>query len=83
VLSDSHIRSTGISRPKLKSLRDLARRSVAGEVPALAAARRMTDDEIVERLIAVHGIGRWSAEMFLMFRLGRYLWETLNKVSNQ
>ena len=71
VLSDARIRSAGISRPKLKSLRDLARRTVAGEVPTLAAARRMTDAEIVERLVAVHGIGRWSAEMFLMFRLGR------------
>ncbi len=70
-LSDARIRSAGISRPKLKSLRDLARRSMAGEVPTLAAARRMTDAEIIERLIAVHGIGRWSAEMFLMFRLGR------------
>ena len=56
--------------PSCKSLRDLARRTVAGEVPTLAAARRMADAEIVERLIAVHGIGRWSAEMFLMFQLG-------------
>ena len=71
VLSDQRIRSAGISRPKLKSLRDLARRSEAGEIPTLAAARRMTDAEIVERLVAVHGIGQWSAEMFLMFRLGR------------
>jgi 3-methyladenine DNA glycosylase/8-oxoguanine DNA glycosylase len=70
-LSDARIRGAGISRPKLKSLRDLARRAAAGEVPTLAAARRMSDGEIVERLIAVHGIGRWSAEMFLMFRLGR------------
>jgi 3-methyladenine DNA glycosylase/8-oxoguanine DNA glycosylase len=70
-LSDARIRGAGISRPKLKSLRDLARRAAAGEVPTLAAARRMGDAEIVERLIAVHGIGRWSAEMFLMFRLGR------------
>lgn len=70
-LCDARIRGAGISRPKLKSLRDLARRSVAGEVPTLAAARKMTDAEIIERLIAVHGIGRWSAEMFLMFRLGR------------
>ena len=70
-LSDARIRGAGISRPKLKSLRDLARRAVAGEVPTLAASRRMTDSEIVERLIAVHGIGRWSAEMFLMFYLGR------------
>jgi DNA-3-methyladenine glycosylase II len=70
-LSDTRIRGAGISRPKLKSLRDLARRTAAGEVPTLAAARRMEDAEIVERLIAIHGIGRWSAEMFLMFYLGR------------
>jgi DNA-3-methyladenine glycosylase II len=70
-LSDTRIRAAGISRPKLKSLRDLARRSAAGEVPTLARARRMTDAELVERLIAIHGIGRWSAEMFLMFTLGR------------
>ena len=70
-LSDARIRGAGISRPKLKSLRDLARRTAAGEVPTLAAARRMEDAEIVERLVAIHGIGRWSAEMFLMFRLGR------------
>jgi len=70
-LSDARIRGAGISRPKLKSLRDLARRTAAGEVPTLAAARRMEDAEIVDRLIAIHGIGRWSAEMFLMFYLGR------------
>jgi len=70
-LSDARIRAAGISRPKLKALRDLARRSAAGEVPTLARARRLSDAEIVERLIAVHGIGRWSAEMFLMFFLGR------------
>jgi DNA-3-methyladenine glycosylase II len=70
-LSDARIRGAGISRPKLKSLRDLARRTAAGEVPTLAAARRMEDAEIVERLVAIHGIGRWSAEMFLMFYLGR------------
>ena len=61
-LSDVRIRACGISRPKLKSLRDLARRSASGEVPTLARARRMTDDEVVQRLVAVHGIGRWSAE---------------------
>ncbi len=70
-LSDAKIRAAGISRPKLRSLRDLARRAVAREIPTLAATRCMADDEIVERLVAVHGIGRWTAEMFLMFRLGR------------
>ena len=66
-LSDARIRGAGLSRAKLKSLRDLARRAAAGEVPTLAAARRMEDAEIVECLVAIHGIGRWSAEMFLMF----------------
>jgi 3-methyladenine DNA glycosylase/8-oxoguanine DNA glycosylase len=70
-LSDARIRGAGISRPKLKALRDLARRVVAGEIPTLAATRTMAEEEIVERLVAVHGIGRWTAEMFLMFRLGR------------
>ena len=70
-LSDTRIQDAGISRPKLKSLRDLARRTAAGEIPTLAGARRMSDAEIIECLIAVHGIGRWSAEMFLMFYLGR------------
>ena len=70
-LTDLKIRSCGISRPKLKSLRDLARRAAAGEVPSLAASRRLDDDAIVDKLVAIHGIGRWSAEMFLMFRLGR------------
>jgi DNA-3-methyladenine glycosylase II len=70
-LSDARIRDAGISRPKLKSLRDLAQRTAGGEIPTLAAARRMSDAEIIARLVAVHGIGRWSAEMFLMFYLGR------------
>lgn len=70
-LSDAKIRDCGISRPKLQSLRDLARRCGAGEVPTLAASRRLDDDTIVDKLVAIHGIGRWSAEMFLIFRLGR------------
>lgn len=71
MLSDHQIRSCGISRPKIKSLRDLARRAADGDIPSLAKARAMEDEAIIERLTAVHGIGRWSAEMFLMFNLGR------------
>jgi 3-methyladenine DNA glycosylase/8-oxoguanine DNA glycosylase len=52
-------------------LRDLARRAHGGELPSLAAARRMQDEEIVERLVPVRGIGRWTVEMLLIFRLGR------------
>ena len=70
-LSDARVRACGISRPKLKGLRDLARRTARGEVPTLAATRKMSDADIAAALVAIHGIGRWSAEMFLMFRLGR------------
>ncbi len=69
--SDGALRGAGLSRSKVASLRDLARRAEAGEIPTLAEARGMDDDTIVERLTEVRGIGRWTAEMFLIFRLGR------------
>lgn len=61
----------GLSRAKLLSLRDLAQRAVAGDIPDLAALREMNDDDIVEQCSQVRGIGRWTVEMLLMFRLGR------------
>ena len=70
-VSDEKLRGAGLSRAKLLSLRDLARRAKSGEIPSLDALRRMDDEAIIERLTAVRGIGRWTAEMFLMFRLGR------------
>ena len=69
--SDEKLRSAGLSRPKLLALRDLARRAKAGEIPTLAEARAMEDAALVERLTEVRGIGRWTVEMLLMFRLGR------------
>ena len=69
--SDEALRGAGLSRAKTLALRDLAERSLAGEIPTLARARRLSDDEVIERLTAVRGIGRWTAEMFLIFRLGR------------
>jgi methylated-DNA-[protein]-cysteine S-methyltransferase len=69
--SDEELRGAGLSRAKILSLRDLARRVEDGEVPTLAEARAMEDHEIVSRLTEVRGIGRWTAEMFLIFRLGR------------
>src|SRR5207253_1309525 len=59
------------SRSKLLSLRDLARRADTGELPTLAEMNGMDDEAIIERLTEVRGIGRWTAEMLLMFRLGR------------
>lgn len=65
------LRSAGLSRNKILALQDLARKTLDGTVPTLAAIRRMPDDEIVERLTAVRGVGVWTAQMVLMFRLGR------------
>jgi methylated-DNA-[protein]-cysteine S-methyltransferase len=69
--SDERLRSAGLSRAKLLSLQDLARRTQAGELPTLEQARSLDDETLVERLTQVRGIGRWTVEMLLMFRLGR------------
>ncbi len=69
--SDAKLRGAGLSRSKLLSLRDLAQRASRGEIPTLEQMRAMEDDAIVERLTEVRGIGRWTSEMLLIFRLGR------------
>ncbi len=69
--SDDTLRGAGLSRAKVASLRDLAVHDQSGLLPALADIDTMADDEIVERFTAVRGIGRWTAHMFLIFRLGR------------
>jgi DNA-3-methyladenine glycosylase II len=68
---NEQLRTAGLSHNKMLALRDLAARTVDGTVPTLARIRRMSDEEIIEHLTQVRGIGRWTAEMFLMFRLGR------------
>ncbi len=70
-VSDEKLRAAGLSRAKMLALRDLARRTVDGEIPTLADVHGMDDEAIVERLIQVRGIGRWTVEMLLIFRLGR------------
>jgi DNA-3-methyladenine glycosylase II len=65
------LRAAGLSQGKLLSLRDLAAKTLDGTVPSLAAIRRMDDAEVIERLGQVRGIGKWTAEMLLIFRLGR------------
>ena len=69
-LRDGALRSAGLSGSKEASIRDLAARVVDGRLRLDDLARR-TDEEVIERLVAVRGIGRWTAEMFLMFTLGR------------
>ena len=69
--SDAALRGAGLSRAKTLALRDLAEKTQAGAIPSLAKIRRMDDGAIVDCLSAVRGIGRWTAEMLLIFRLGR------------
>ncbi|MBV8505348.1 MAG: DNA-3-methyladenine glycosylase 2 family protein [Alphaproteobacteria bacterium] len=70
-ISEDVLRGAGLSRSKLLSLRDLAAKTASGEIPTLAEIRDMQDEAIIERLTAVRGIGRWTVEMLLIFRLGR------------
>ena len=70
-IAEDELRGAGLSRSKLLSLRDLAGKTVSGEIPMLDEIRHMGDDAIVERLTTVRGIGRWTVEMLLIFRLGR------------
>jgi 3-methyladenine DNA glycosylase/8-oxoguanine DNA glycosylase len=69
--TDEALRGAGLSRNKLAAIRDLAAKTLDGTVPELKAVRRMGDEEIIERITQVRGIGRWTVEMLLMFRLGR------------
>jgi DNA-3-methyladenine glycosylase II len=64
------LRSVGLSRNKAEAIKDLAAKVADGTVPTDGWAR-LSDDEIVERMTAVRGIGRWTVEMFLIFDLGR------------
>ncbi len=70
-LPDEALRGAGLSRNKLAALRDLARHRLDRTVPTLKQLEKMADDEIIERLVQVRGIGRWTVEMLLLFRLGR------------
>lgn len=65
------LRAAGLSTAKALSLHDLAGKCLDGSVPSLDALSALDDDEIIARLTAVRGVGRWTVEMLLMFRLGR------------
>ncbi|MDE3135797.1 MAG: DNA-3-methyladenine glycosylase 2 family protein [Acidobacteriota bacterium] len=65
------LRRAGLSGAKVDAVKDLARKTMEGVVPTLEQAHAMSDRELVEKLISVRGIGAWTVEMFLIFRLGR------------
>ena len=70
-MPDELLRSAGLSAAKARAIRDLAEKTLDGTVPTLTKIRRLSDEEIVERLTQVRGIGPWTVEMLLIFRLGR------------
>jgi len=69
--SEETLRSVGFSRAKVAALRDLAAKAQDGTVPIARVIRKLDDDAIVARLTQVRGVGRWTAEMLLIFQLGR------------
>ena len=70
-IPEERLRSAGVSQGKMLALRDLAAKTLDGTVPTLAKIRRMSDQDIIEHLTLVRGIGPWTVEMLLIFRLGR------------
>jgi DNA-3-methyladenine glycosylase II len=68
---DEPLRAAGVSGNKIKAFKDLAARTIDGTVPSHAAINKMSDADIVERLTEVRGIGPWTVEMLLIFRMGR------------
>jgi len=69
--SDADLRTTGLSRQKIAAVRDLAEKTAAGSIPNWVALEALSDDAIIERLTTVRGVGPWTVQMLLIFRLGR------------
>jgi len=70
-LRKSALRKAGLSGAKVLAMKDLAKKTIEGIVPSLEEAQQLSDEELIKRLISVRGIGAWTVEMFLIFRLGR------------
>lgn len=69
--SDEKMRACGFSASKVKSIKDIALKSKEGIVPTSRAIKKMENEEIIERLVQIYGVGRWTVEMLLIFQLGR------------
>jgi DNA-3-methyladenine glycosylase II len=70
-MDEQAIRGAGFSQAKVVALRDLAAKTLDGIVPTGAIVRKLDDEAIIDRLIEVRGVGRWTVEMLLIFQLGR------------
>lgn len=71
-VTDKQIRAAGFSFAKIKAIRDIAEKTLSGVIPSPREIVKLSDDEIIERLTQVRGVGRWTVEMLLIFQLGRY-----------
>ena len=70
-VTDEQLRACGFSFAKIRALRDIAEKTLSGVVPTSRQIVKLSDDEIIERLTAVRGVGRWTVEMLFIFQLGR------------
>jgi DNA-3-methyladenine glycosylase II len=70
-VTDEQIRACGFSFAKIRAIRDIAEKTLSGLIPTSREIVKLSDDEIVERLTQVRGVGRWTVEMLLIFQLGR------------
>lgn len=70
-VTDEQIRACGFSFAKIRSIRDIAEKTVSGVVPTSRQIAKLSDEEIIARLTTVRGVGRWTVEMLLIFQLGR------------
>jgi DNA-3-methyladenine glycosylase II len=70
-VTDEQIRACGFSFAKIAAIRDIAAKTLDGTIPSSRVIARLSDEEIIERLTAARGVGRWTVEMLLIFQLGR------------
>ena len=70
-VNDEALRGAGLSRQKIAAIRDISQKRIDGVIPEAKALSKLKDDDIIERLTAARGVGRWTVEMYLMFTLGR------------
>ena len=70
-IEDAKLRAAGLSRQKIAAIRDISQKRLDGVIPDAKALVKLSDEDIIERLTAARGVGRWTVEMYLMFTLGR------------
>jgi DNA-3-methyladenine glycosylase II len=70
-VTDAQIRAAGFSFSKIRAIRDIAAKTLDGTIPSSRQIEKLSDEEIIARLTAARGVGRWTVEMLLIFQLGR------------